>query len=209
MVDVVLPVLMQRQATAVLVSLQWRCHTFSSLRLGVPAWDRGCALTVVDVPVVRQRQVLTAFRVLLRVWVRSFLRDPSRCTHSDSGHYSYVLLVTGWHFALVFSHQSMMASGRISGTFYVVIAPEQSATSLVGWSLPRNAWLNSGYIFLYSLWCFLDVFPTFSSCCCTRILRSILALLSVMFSLSLSRYSARFEELTWTNSFCRMEFCAR
>ena len=29
-VDVVLPVLMQRQTTAVLVSLQWRCHRFSS-----------------------------------------------------------------------------------------------------------------------------------------------------------------------------------
>ena len=29
-VDVVLPVLVQRQAPAVLVSLQWRCHRFSS-----------------------------------------------------------------------------------------------------------------------------------------------------------------------------------
>ena len=97
-VDVFLAVFMQRQAPAVLDT----------------AWVRGCALTVVDVPLVRQRQVPTAFRVPLRVWNRSFLREASHCTHLDSGHYSYVLLVTGWHSAPVFSGQSVAASGRIS-----------------------------------------------------------------------------------------------
>ena len=62
--DVVLPVLMQRQAPAVLVSLQWRCHRFSSLT----SWGSSFGLVgvhcqVVDVPLVRQRQVPTAFRV--------------------------------------------------------------------------------------------------------------------------------------------------
>ena len=129
-------------------------------------------MTVVDVPVVRQRQVPTAFRVLLRVWNGSFLREALRCSHLDPGHYSFVLLVTGWHSAPVLSRQSMVALVRISGIFYVVSAPEQSAhgnldatsTSLVGWSLPRNAWLNSGYMFLYSFWRLLDVFLTFSTC---------------------------------------------
>ena len=51
------------------------------LRLGVPVWACGCALTVVDVPVVRQRQVPTAFRVLLRVWKRSLLCAASRYSH--------------------------------------------------------------------------------------------------------------------------------
>ena len=53
----------------------------------------------------------------------------------------------------------------------MVSAPEQFAhgnldttsTSLVGWFLPRNAWLNSGYMFLYIFCRLLDVFPTFST----------------------------------------------
>ena len=145
-------------------------------RLGVPVWACGCALTVIDVPVVRRRQVSTAFRVPLRVWKRSLLRAASRCSHLDPGHYSYVLLVTGWHSALVFSRQYMVTSGRISGIFYVVSAHEQAG-------LPHNARLNSGYMFLFCFWRLLDVFQTFSACWCTRILRSILALLSVVFSL--------------------------
>ena len=152
-VDVVLPVLMQRQATAVLVSLQWRCHRFSS-----------STLTVVDVPVVRQRQVPTAFRVLLRVWKRSLLCAASRYSHLDPGHCSYVLLVTGWHSAPVFSRQYMVASGRISGIFCVVSAHEQSAlgnldvlsTSLVA-GLPRNA-RHVPVLFLEAFGCISNIF---------------------------------------------------
>ena len=191
MVDVVLPVLMQRQAIAVRVSLQWRCHRFSSLTSWGSVWACGCALTVVDLPVVRQKQVPTAFRVPLRVWKRSLLRAASRYSHLDPRHCSCVLLVTGWHSAQVFSRQSMVTSGRISGNFYVVSAHEQSAhenldvtsTSLSLAGFPRNARLNSGYMFLFCFWRHLDVFPTFSTCWCTRILRSILALLSVVLSL--------------------------
>ena len=128
-------------------------------RLGVPVWACGCALTVVGVPVVRQRQVPTAFRVLLRVSKRSLLRAASRCSHLDPGHYSYVLLVTGWHSAPVFSRQSLMTSGRISGIFYAVSAHEQSAhgnldvtsTSIVGWSSAQHSaqqWLHVPVLFL-------------------------------------------------------------
>ena len=123
---------------------------------------------------VRQRQVPTAFRVPLRVWNRSFLREALRCTHSDSGHYSYVHLVTGWHSAPVFSGQYVAASGRISDIFCVVSAPEQSEhgnwtlllrPSLSG--LPRAGVLGSCDRFsLCSPWC----------------------------SLSLSLFKARFEE---------------
>ena len=41
---------------------------------------------------------------------------------------------------------------------------DTTSTSLVGWFLPRNAWLNSGYMFLHIFWRLLDVFPTFSTC---------------------------------------------
>ena len=133
--------------------------------------------------------------VPLRVWKRCtcLLRAVSRSPHLDPGNSTFELLVTGWHSAPVFSRQSMVAFGKLSGIIHVVSAPEQSAhgnldassTSLVGWSLPRNAWLNSGYMFLCSFRRLLDVFPTFSVCWCTRILRSILALLSVVFSLVL------------------------
>ena len=144
-VDVVLPVLMQQQASAVLVSLQWRCHRFSSsMSWGFSLGLVGVHCQVVDVPVVRQRQVPTAFRVPLRVWKRSayFLRAVSRYSHLDPGHYSIELLVSGMHSATGFSRQSMVAFGRISGKIYVVSAPNQSAhgnldatsTSLVGWS---------------------------------------------------------------------------
>ena len=170
-------------------------------RLGVPVWACGCALTVVDVPVVRQRQVPTAFRVLLRVWKRSLLCAASRYSHLDPGHYSYVLLVTGWHSAPVFSRQYMVASGRISGIFYVVSAHEQSAlgnldvisTSLVA-GLPRSARLNSGYMFLFCFWRLLDVFPIFfyvlvysdPAIESRPVLRGVF---------SLSFFKARFEEL--------------
>ena len=83
----------------------------------------------------------------------------------------------------------------------MLLAPEPSAhgnldttsTSLVGWFLPRNAWLNSGYVFLYSLWRLLDEFPIFLRAGFTRILRSIHVLLSRVFSFSFLK--ARFEEL--------------
>ena len=151
---------------------------------------------------VRQRQVPTAFSVPLRVWKRStyFLCAVSRYSHLDPGHYSYVLLVIGWHSALVFSRQYMVASGRISGIFYVVSAYEQSelgnldviSPSLVA-GLPRNARLNSGYMFLFCFWRLLDVFPIFSTCWCTRSCDRFSPLLSVVLSLSL--FKARFEEL--------------
>ena len=142
---------------------------------------------------VRQWQVPTAFRVPLSVWKKStyFLRAVSRYPHLDPGHYSFELLVTGWHSAPVLSRQSMVVFGRISGIIYVVSAPESSAhgnldatsTSLCGWSLQRNAWLNSGYMFLYSLRRLMDEFPIFLRAGFTWILRSIHVLLSRVFSL--------------------------
>ena len=73
--------------------------------------------------------------------------------------YSYVLLVTGWHSAPVFSRQYKVTSGRISGIFYVVSAHEQFAlgnldvisTSLVGWSSAQcsaQQWLHVLVLFL-------------------------------------------------------------
>ena len=119
----------------------------------------------------------------------------------EPGHYSYVLLVTGWHSALVFSRQYMVTSGRISGIFYVVSARQQSALgnldviplpSLAG--LPRNAWLNSGYMLLCSFRRLLDVFPIFSTCWVYSdlVINSRPALRSV---LPLIFHKARFEEL--------------
>ena len=89
----------------------------------------------------------------MRVWKRSLLRAASRYSHLEPGHYSYVLLVTGWHSAPVFSRQYMVTSGRISCIFYVVSARQQSAlgnldvisTSLVSWSSAQcsaQQWLH-------------------------------------------------------------------
>ena len=121
-VDVVLPVLMQRQALAVLVSYSGGATNSVLRRHGVPVWGL---------------QVPPAFTVPWRVW-KNF-------THF-LGAVSRRAPVFARQFTVAFGRISVVIFVLLANEPSADGNLDTCSGSLFGWSLSRNAWFGSGFI---------------------------------------------------------------
>ena len=150
-VDVVLPVLMQRQALAVLVSYSGGATDSVLRRYGVPVLGLW----------LQAKAGSHCFQGA-NEGVEQFHAFPMRSLAlSALGLWTLLLrtLVSGRHLPRC----SRISLRWLLEEFFVLLAPEPSAhgnldtisASLIGWSLSRNAWFESGFMFLvfsYCLW---------------------------------------------------------